>query len=452
MSRFRYTDSEREVNSVLANQDDQLSRIDFSEVKEQSEKRISASEELLESMGYELPKRGEAAAMAARREIVLPTWEECVAEAVDAGKRSAVLDDLFTPDELLENSRAVRMLNDQYDQAHRLDRYDIAISASAALLAAAVDILLVGVPRATGAGAKAGTLENYIRAAFDRKFPREEMERLANSSVSKVPYDAQDNRNTEVWVEGLSAYYHRLLSLGHDPLLGFLFGVSDILNGRMTTIDKAGRVVSQVMECYTGRRETDVFVALAKQVAHLKSDLTTSMGLPAPMMSLFNLMQFGSIGEFDHTVAETVQEMYYRGYDFIHFCSLSIPAAIIEVVVRLGYAIRRIRAGASIREALPLTTSRQSNPKLGTMLFIAHSGATAINAGRVAFTRDPMDINYPQWLLFAKYSYQQAKWVLFEKPQSRSRFVQGVLDGELDGVCADVQKLFYECSPENIEL
>lgn len=452
MSRFRYTDSEREVNSVLANQDDQLSRIDFSEVKEQSEKRISASEELLESMGYELPKRGEAAAMAARREIVLPTWEECVAEAVDAGKRSAVLDDLFTPDELLENSRAVRMLNDQYDQAHRLDRYDIAISASAALLAAAVDILLVGVPRATGTGAKAGTLENYIRAAFDRKFPREEMERLANSSVSKVPYDAQDNRNTEVWVEGLSAYYHRLLSLGHDPLLGFLFGVSDILNGRMTTIDKAGRVVSQVMECYTGRRETDVFVALAKQVAHLKSDLTTSMGLPAPMMSLFNLMQFGSIGEFDHTVAETVQEMYYRGYDFIHFCSLSIPAAIIEVVVRLGYAIRRIRAGASIREALPLTTSRQSNPKLGTMLFIAHSGATAINAGRVAFTRDPMDINYPQWLLFAKYSYQQAKWVLFEKPQSRSRFVQGVLDGELDGVCADVQKLFYECSPENIEL
>ena len=74
------------------------------------------------------------------------------------------------------------------------------------------------------------------------------MEKLANSKASKVPYDAQDNRNTKKHVEGLSAYYHRLLSLGHDPLLGFLFGVLDILTGRMTTIDKTGKVVSQVVE------------------------------------------------------------------------------------------------------------------------------------------------------------------------------------------------------------
>lgn len=106
------------------------------------------------------------------------------------------------------------------------------------------------------------------------------MQKLANSKVSKVPYDAQDNRHTTIYVEGLSAYYHRLLQLGHDPFLGFVFGIADILTGRMTTIDKAGNIVSQVMENYADRTEADIFSALAKQVIHFKSDVTTSMGLP----------------------------------------------------------------------------------------------------------------------------------------------------------------------------
>ena len=105
------------------------------------------------------------------------------------------------------------------------------------------------------------------------------MQKLANSKESKVPYDAQDNRNTTEYVQGLSAYYHRLLSLGHDPLLGLVVGVVDILTGRMTTIDKAGNIVSQVMENYADRKESDIFAAIAKQIIHFKTDITTSMGL-----------------------------------------------------------------------------------------------------------------------------------------------------------------------------
>ncbi len=190
-----------------------------------------------------------------------------------------------------------------------------------------------------------------MRDWFDKKFPEEEMEKLANSKVSKVPYDAQDNRNTTIRVEGLSAYYHRLLSLGHDPLLGLIFGVADILTGRMTTIDKTGKIVSQVMENYADRKETDVFAAIAKQIIHFKSDITTSMGLPAPLMSLFDFLQFGKIGEYDQTIAEIVQGMYYEGYDFIHFCTLSIPVMIVEVVTRIGYAFKCIKEGHSIKDS-----------------------------------------------------------------------------------------------------
>jgi hypothetical protein len=54
----------------------------------------------------------------------------------------------------------------------------------------------------------AGTLSNYIRDYFEKKYPEDEMQKLANSKESKVPYDAQDNRNT---TEYFKAYRHTII-------------------------------------------------------------------------------------------------------------------------------------------------------------------------------------------------------------------------------------------------
>ena len=437
-------EDENRINSVLAYQDALLSEIESPDMSG-VEERIEASEQLLTELGYDLPTMSSRRSIAATsKALVLPTWEDLCQDAIEAVGTDVAIESLFTEEELRENALAVRQLNEEYNQIHRLDKFDIAIAAAAGLLAGAVDILLVGIPQKTPDDLKAGPLSNYIRDAFDKKFPPDEMERLANSKVSKVPYDAQDNRNTTVNVEGLSAYYHRLLSLGHDPLLGFVFGVADIRSGRMTTIDKAGKVVSQVMENYADRTEADVFAAIAKQIVHLKSDMTTSMGLPAPLMGLFNLLQFGSVGEYEQTIAEIVQGMYYEGYDFVHFCSMSVSSMLVEVVVRIGYAIKRIKEGVAIKNAIPLSTDHEKMPKLGTMLFTAHSAATAINAGKVLFTENPMSINYPQWIAFAKYSYQQLKWGLITKPALRDRYVLDAIDGELQEVYEDIDLLFED--------
>ena len=453
MNKFDYTESENELNAVLAHQDDQISALDFPAARD-IESSISDSASLLKSLGYKLPTRGEARALSSeeRPPVVMPSWDQMLDEALLAGKEDARLEELFTQDELVTNHYAVKALNEQYDQVHRLDSIDITIAANASLLAATVDTLLVGIPTKTPDGLKAGPLSNYIREYFDKRYPPSEMEKLANSEMSKVPYDAQDNRNTRIHVEGLSAYYHRLLSLGHDPLLGLVFGVSDILSGKMTTIDKAGNIVSQVMDCYSDRREMDIFLALAKQIEHFRSDVTTSMGLPVPMMALCSLMQFGSIGEYEQTVAEIVQGMYYEGYDFIHFCSMSIPVATVEVIVRLCYAVKRIKEGVAVKDAIPLSTSRERNPKLATMLFTAHSGATAINAGKVAFTKNPLAINYPQWIAFSKYAYQQLKWIMFEKPEKRDKYVRAAINDDMSKTFEDIDLLFLELCPKSIVL
>lgn len=450
MSKYKYSETEQQINDVLKYHDEELKRIrgtlpSSSEIA----KRIQESEDLLQMLGYtelpSIPKHKEP-----KKVMVVPSWEQLCVDAEQAVGSGYPLESIFTESEIKRNSQEIQLLNMEYNQLHHLDKYDVAISAAAGMLGAAVDILLVGIPQKTPKGLKAGTLANYVRDWFDKKFPEEEMEKLANSKVSKVPFDAQDNRNTAEYVEGLSAYYHRLLSLGHDPLLGLIFGVADILSGRMTTIDKTGKIVSQIMENYVDRKEADIFEAIAKQIVHFKSDITTSMGLPVPLMSLFNLLQFGEIGEYNQTIAEIVQGMYYEGYDFIHFCSLSIPVMIVEVVTRIGYAFKRIKEGHSIKESIPFSLNREKHPKLATMLFIGHSAATAVNAGKVYFTQNPMAINFLQWIAFAKYSYKQLKWILVEKPNARDAYVRGILNEQLTEVLEDVYSTFDEISAEYI--
>ena len=452
MSKYKYSKEELRINNVLKYQSEQLEQIKTPDMND-VEARIVESEELLRRLGYGddvLKIKNAPVSSVPKKVMVVPTWDELCAEAEKMVGDQNELESIFTEDELQANEEAVRVLNAEFNSLHKLDKLDIGISAVAAIVGAAVDILLVGIPQKGAGGLQAGPLSDFIRNKFDEKFPSDEMEKLANSKVSKVPYDAQDNRNTTVYVDGLSGYYHRLLSLGHDPLLGFIFGVFDILTGRMTTIGKTGKIVSQVMENYADRKESDKFAAIAKQINHLKSDVTTSMGLPAPLMGLFNLFQFGSIGEEEQTIADIVQGMYFEGYDFIHFCSLSVSMMLVEVIVRIGYSIKRIKEGHSVKESIPFSLNREKHPKLATMLFIGHSGATAANAGKIYFTKNPLAINYPQWVAFAKYSYKQLKWVLIKKPEMRDAYVGGVLYGKYQSLLDEVDETFDEISKDYI--
>ena len=447
MSKFKYTEAEQHFNNVLNHQSKELSSINRPDITS-LEACISESEALLKELGIATDKLPVVVNSEPKKVMRVPSWEElCTQAETDVGTASD-LEALFSNEELRINQAALHALNADYNSIHELDKIDVSICVASGILGAVIDILLIGIPQKTPEGLKGGPLSNYVRDWFNERFPEDEMEKLANSKISKVSFDAQDNRYTTEYVTGLSAYYHRLLSLGHDPILGLIFGVYDILTGKMTTIDKTGKIVSQVMENYADRKESDIFVAIAKQIIHFKSDITTSMGLPAPLMALFNLLQFGSIGEEEQTIAEIVQGMYYEGYDFIHFCSMSIPMMIIEVIIRLGYGIKRIKEGNSIKDSIPFSLNREKHPKLSTMLFIGHSVAVAVNAGKIYFTKNPMAINYPQWIAFAKYSYKQLKWVLLEKSELRDAYVRGVIADELNVVYSEIDSTFAEMSKE----
>ena len=447
MKKCKKSSYEREADTILASQQERLEGLKNRE-RIDLKNTISDTENLLAELGMDIKNIScthSEPCNKVKTQIKVPSWDDLYIEAKEQMGRDVELEELFSEDELAENREAVIQLKKEFNMIHHLDKVDYAIAVGAGMLGALVDILLVRVPKRRDIETK--PLSAWIREYFDDRFPEDKIKKLEENS--KVTYDAQFNHyrgdSLEKTVEGMSTQYHRLLSLGHDPLLGFVFGVNDIMNGTLTTIDINGVFENQSMKNYRNygeRVHKDKVEAILLQFNHLKSDIATTEGLPVPLMGLFELFQFGSVGEKKQTIAEIVQGMYYEGYDFIHFCSMSVPMMITELLTRVGYTLKELKGGKNIKEAVAVSVDRNKHPKIGTMLFLAHSIEVATNTGKICFKKNPTAINYPQWAAFAKYSYHQLKWMLIDKPKVRKHYVNDKINTELSLIYEDINETY----------
>lgn len=128
-----------------------------------------------------------------------------------------------------------------------------------------------------------------------------------------VPYDVVSQKGSGLF-KGAN---HRFATLGHDPILGLIFGTANIMTNTITTVKKYGvfpiittnhityesRYKNPLIEndstvpCFTGvmfqkvferiKEEPNAFVvALIKQIIHIGSDLYTPCGIQIPAANL----------------------------------------------------------------------------------------------------------------------------------------------------------------------
>lgn len=182
---------------------------------------------------------------------------------------------------------------------------------------------------------------------------------------------------------------HRFHSLGHDPILGFIVGVIDILRGTFTAIDRNGRLILQSVAITDPAILTmNLFEAVGRVFGHLLSDVATPAGLPVPLMPLLQFLQFGEIGAHGHTIGEVSRIMYRSHYDFRHFLAMSISPLLIEIIVRLSYFAKRRCEGYGLMQSIPFEFPLDDHkPKLRTMLFNAHLVSTAAIGPQVCFAK-----------------------------------------------------------------
>lgn len=151
----------------------------------------------------------------------------------------------------------------------------------------------------------------------------------------KVPYDATRHSGVGFNDRNMHGGKHRVKTLGHDPVLGWIFGVANIISDTITICPeyKLGekRIRIPYLESYNVDMGSEfcwkdqtptwnifknslesiredkhiLYAALFSQGLHLASDQYTKLGLPIPFLSLID--------------SDKAYEIYKEGYDYLDY-------------------------------------------------------------------------------------------------------------------------------------
>ena len=356
------------------------------------------------------------------------------------------LDPLAPFDALLTDEDLKRLRNESYEGSLRWDKWDHFFVYGSGMLAALTDLLLVRIPKTmkTGqyAGQKGSPLTDWFKQ-YDTR-PGHSEGRFADwtrklEETCKTPYDRQAAvlDGELVQIPGMTGKSHRVQSLGHDPVLGFVFGVLDILRGTVTAFSYdhlagdhrivAGEVYSPLPADGMDEQIIRLIEAILKHIGHLISDVATPMGLPAPLMTLFQALNVGSFGEKGRTVGQLARWMYLNGYDLRHFVVSGVTPLVIEIVLRAYIMLRHYAEQGEVKLAVA------RSPKYRSMLLAAHGVAAAANAGKVAlYQGNPLAINQAEWMAFLRYLFPHMKYWMFDRQRLKLEHMDRINEAAWD--------------------
>ncbi|WP_066503218.1 hypothetical protein [Abyssisolibacter fermentans] len=350
-------------------------------------------------------------------------FEDLINESHDSGYSNVAINEVATKKEINEANYLLSKYNSEFTDQYKLDKYDYAISGIIGTIAALIDYFLV--TKTVGKKVVPGKLKSGVETFWNKLLSGEKIKELEEKY--KVTYDISSNTSKiSQEVLGLCPLYHRFQSLGHDPILGFIFGIADLMKGQLTAIDGNGRLIVQSVQ----GAETKSFIeSIITVFGHFLSDVGTKsktgkiLSVPAPLTPLLQLIQVGSI-EYNgnkYTVADLSKKMYYDGYNFNHFIGMSVPVLLIEILMRLSFVIKEMFF--SKRDV-----SLRGNPKLTIMLCIANGILFAENAGKFVITKNPFSINYVSWISTVKYGFKTLKWLVHDREIGKIEHAQEYID------------------------
>lgn len=296
------------------------------------------------------------------------------------------------------------------DNSMKMQPMDYIVASLSGGLAAVIDIFLVKIPKDTiivrngeRLLQEGGYLTEILRSIGLDENGKASQWITTLENHFKVPYD----KSVDPDIIGLNPRSHRLHSLVHDPsIAGLIWGIKDIVSGTFSCIDKNGCLV---VEKVTEAGFEKLFTAPILWLGHLLSDVFTKMGIPIPGWSYLQLLQFGSLGEKQRTIAEVARYMYLEGYDLRHLVSMTTTNAVIELIVRLYYhLVCKKRPDDFSLTAEKEYVEVKNKIKLHNMLFVAYSVASCGNIAKLCvYQGNPTAFNLPLWLGMIKESVTQ---------------------------------------------
>lgn len=338
MGKFKYNEEEKDILRVLEMQKIELAEQE-KEVAESSQSLDSLEERirlLAKKKGVNLDLKSQSAKSQENTPLSekdVPSWEELVQKANSTIDYQPEIEDFLTENEISYTLQEIQEIEDQFRKKCRLNKTDLAFLIIATALQTLRWVIInklmgdIGEPidpstredSHEGDKRKKKELNDYNKEQGDRENKKSEKgfptwkdiifgqyARTDGKGKSSFvcPYDAQADAPAGFDDGGRGA--HRVNTLGHDPILGWIFGTANFMTCTISLSKKfnfqtyrveypGGRfgertsMPTMFSEVYQSIRE-DKFrlpAAVFAQGAHLRSDVYTSKGLPVPILEVF---------------------------------------------------------------------------------------------------------------------------------------------------------------------
>ncbi len=349
------------------------------------------------------------------------TFREISREAEQSIQHNVTLNDILTREDMEEvDARIARHIED-FNREYSLDAWDYAIAGTCGLVAGMLDVLCVKSPvRSTATKFDTpleGTFNRAVQEAFNRILPPDLSNKLSESF--KIGSADTSMKGRLLSFSGkLSPYNHRLKELSHDPVLGFIFGVYDMMNNSCTIIENG--TITTYKSVQANDFGENIFYALGRMFGHLASDINApsasgnrGMGLPAPFMGLLSMLRGVKIN--GESVGSNIEYMYLNGYDMRQFTVSSVPVAIMEILLRALWVIKGVNEGKTLWQSLSQTLLGNFHKKFRIMMAASYGVLCAFNAGKIHVTHNILDVNYAAWMGLIWNGFHALKWALLDK-------------------------------------
>lgn len=434
MGKYTYNDDEYDTNKILKyNQDLSFNLAkDMKSTESSLDTGIAEAEALLRSFGKKVPQNrikdavplGKNQLSTTITDTPLPTWDDLVAKANSSIEHKVELEDILTKKEFQIAYDNLDKIENEFDKKTHLNSTDKKILFFATSVLTIKTLVTPYILKKLGYGNSFDP--NQRMKHNDPAITKEH--RAANDSfrdtVSKYheqgywmnilyqtpPFDTTVGSPSIGF--NMEGGYHRLHTLGHDPVLGWVFGTANILTDTVTLDNlETYRVIRKPKLMITPQAVSlvDMFqesfemskadllnlpAALFAEAQHLKSDRYTKAGLPVPLLSTF--------------APELAGELYKSQYDELCFIRdvkfVGISAAIstfFNMIITFVHGL--YFDGKSDKRLYEVRTRK--------ILLIANSIAGGSSIISAFITKNPKNLDLGQLLVSVKRLFSDIRYI-----------------------------------------
>ncbi|MDD4591764.1 MAG: hypothetical protein PHG06_15245 [Parabacteroides sp.] len=334
-SRYKYSQKEKETLKVLKMQENDIDSLAKETTNQTQELELlrKRAEALAGKIGVTpIPKTPQKNVPSKSLQISkdeIPSWESLVERANSEISEDVILEDLLSKEEFNYCIEDVQRINQEFSTKTSIwNKTDLSFLAIATALQTARWLIIQKLCGDLGQTIDSETRLNHndkkikdsvnkSNKSFQNTF-NTHGHRESNKSYksweqiifSSAPYDT--SVGSRDFSENLEGRYHRYKTLGHDPILGWLFGTANFITDTCTLsnfnsyrIDRCGtphfseqtNLGVIFYETFDSIKEDWLRLpaGIFAQYVHLKSDVFTKLGLPVPLIEVFSEQLAGNL-------------------------------------------------------------------------------------------------------------------------------------------------------------